>query len=165
MKLLKMLLLGALLLPGLVLAETKIAVLDMEAALSATKQASELREKLKQEFTAEETQLRQLSEEGNSLKDKLKQESSFLSETDRRQLMAQIQNKFQEFQVLGNQLKQQRVAREQQFLTDMRPQIETILKDLMKKEGIDIILNRKGAVYVDPQLDLTPKVAEELNRL
>ncbi|WP_421866843.1 OmpH family outer membrane protein [Motiliproteus sp.] len=165
MKALKTVLLAVLLMPGFALAETKIAVLDMEAAISATKQAGVLREKMKQEFSAEEDQLRQLSEEGNALKAKLKKESSFLSDADRRQLLAQIQKKFQEFQTLGNQLKQQRLGREQAFLTEMRPQIETILKELVQTQEIDIILNRKGAVYVDPKLDLTPVVAEELNKL
>ncbi|WP_243633881.1 OmpH family outer membrane protein [Motiliproteus coralliicola] len=160
-----MVLLAALLLPGLALAETKIAVLDMEAALSATKQAGVLRDKLKQEFSAEENQLRQMSEEGNALKAKLEKENSFLSDADRRQLLGQIQKKFQEFQTLGNQLKQQRLAREQAFLVEMRPQIESILKELVKNREIDIILNRKSAVFVDPKLDLTPVIAEELNKL
>lgn len=165
MKTIKIALISLLLLPTWVLAEGRIAVLDMEAALSASKQAQSLREKLKQEFSAEEAELRTLSEEGNALKTKLENEGSFMSDDERQSLTMLVQQKYQQFQGLGNQIKQETQSREREFLQGLRPQIEVILQRIVEGEQLDIILSKKGVVYVKPALDLTPRLVEELNKL
>ena len=165
MKAIKATLLGLLMLPALVLAEGRIAVLDMEAALAASKQAQTLREKLQQEFVAEESELRKLSEEGNALKEKLEKEGSFMSDDEREKLTALVQQKYKQFQGLGNKVKQETQGREREFLQELRPQIEVILQALVDADNIDIIMNKKGVVYAQPALDLTPKLVEELNKL
>ncbi len=165
MKAIKIALIGLLLLPALVLAEGRIAVLDMEAALGASKQAQALREKLQLEFSAEEAELRQLSEEGNALKAKMEKEASFMSDDDRQAMMAQIQQKYNQFQALGNRIKQETQTRERDFLQQLRPEVEKILKAMVDAEKIELILNKKGVVYAQPATDLTPRVVEELNKL
>ena len=165
MKAIKMALIGLLLLPALVLAEGKIAVLDIEAALGASKQAAALREKIQLEFSAEEAELRQLSEQGNAMKAKLEKEASFIGEDERKQMMADIQSKYKEFQALGQRIKQEAQSRERDFLQQLRPEVEKILKRVVEEEKIDIILNKKGVVYAKPSTDLTPRIVEELNKL
>ncbi|MEH6652160.1 MAG: OmpH family outer membrane protein [Motiliproteus sp.] len=165
MKAIKLALIGLLLLPALVLAEGKIAVLDMEAALASSKQAAALREKIQLEFSAEEAELRQLSDQGNAMKAKLEKEASFIGEDERKQMMADIQTKYQEFQSLGKRIKQEAQSREREFLQQLRPEVETILKRLVEEQKIDIIINKKGVVYAQPAADLTPRVVEELNKL
>ncbi len=165
MNTLKIALLSFLLLPALALGEGRIAVLDMETALAASKQAQVLREKLQQEFVAEEAELRKLSEEGNALKTKLENEGSFMSDDERQKLTLLVQQKYQQFQGLGNRLKQETQGREREFLQQLQPQIEVILQALVDTQQLDIILNKKGAFYVQPALDLTPRLVEELNKL
>jgi outer membrane protein len=165
MKAIKTLAAALMLLPGLVWAEAKIAVLDMEAALSASKQAQVLRDKLQQEFTAEQEELRKLSDEGNALKDKLEKQGSFMSEDERKQLMAEIQLKYQQFQGLGNKVKKEGQARERQFLEELRPELEKVLKQIVEAEDIDVILHKKSIIYAEPNIDLTARIVEELNKL
>lgn len=165
MKAIKTLLTAALLLPALVLAEGKIAVLDMEMALSASKQAQVLRDKLQQEFTAEQDELRKLSEEGNALKEKLEKQGSFMTEDERKQLMTEVQLKYQQFQGLGNRIKQEGQARERQFLEELRPELEKVLQKIVEEEGIEVILHKKSAIYTDAKIDLTKRIVDELNKL
>ncbi|MEH6824848.1 MAG: OmpH family outer membrane protein [Motiliproteus sp.] len=165
MKAIKVALIGLLLLPALALAEGRIGVLDMEGALAASKQAQTLREKLQQEFSAEEAELRKISEEGSALKTKLQNEGSFMSDDERQQLTALVQKKYQQFQTLGNQLKQETQGRERAFLQQLRPQLEVILKAIVEADELDIIVNKKGVVYVKPSMDLTQRVVDELNKL
>jgi len=165
MKALKIALISVLLLPALAFAEGRTAVLDMEAALAASKQAQVLREKLQQEFVAEEAELRKLSEEGNALKTKLENEGSFMSDDERQKLTALVQQKYQQFQGLGNRMKQETQGREREFLQQLRPQIEVILQAIVDSENLDLILSKKGVVYAKPALDLTPRLVEELNKL
>lgn len=165
MKAIKTALIGLLLLPALAFAEANIAVLDMEAALGASKQATALREKLQLEFSAEEAELRQLSEQGNAMKAKLEKEASFIGEDERKQMLADIQTKYKEFQSLGQRIKQEAQIREREFMQQLRPEVEKILKRIVEEEKIDIIVNKKGVVYARPQTDLTPRIVDELNKL
>ncbi len=165
MNAIKVALIGLLLLPALVLAEGRIGVLDMEGALAASKQAQTLREKLQKEFSAEEAELRQLSEEGSALKTKLENEGSFMSDDERQKLTALVQQKYQQFQRLGNRLKQETQGRERAFLQQLRPQLEVILQAIVEADKLDLIVNKKGVVYVQPNLDLTQRVVDELNKL
>jgi outer membrane protein len=165
MKMIKVALIGLLLLPALVLAEGRFAVLDMEKALAASKQAQSLRAKLQQEFVTEEAELRKLSDEGNVLKAKLENEGSFMSDAERQKLASLVQQKYQQFQSLGNKVKQATQVRERDFLQQLRPQIEVILQAIVESDKLDMIVNKKGVVYVQPELDLTPRLVEALNKL
>lgn len=163
MKLFKVALLG-LLLPTLALAEGRIAVVDMEGVIRASNQASAFTEQLRQEFAADEVSLRKLSDEGNALKEKLTKEGDFMNSGDRDALLAQVKAKYDEFQQLGNRLKQVTQDRERDFLKQLQPQVEVILQQLVDQEKIDVILNRRNVIYAKPELDLSPKVLELLNK-
>lgn len=156
-------LLAVCLLPVVAWGET-VAVLDIESAIRASKPAAAFRAQVQQDFTAEQAQLRQLSEQGNALKEKLEKEADFLSQDERERLMGQVQAKYQEFQVLGNRLKQQTQQREQAFLEQLRPQVEDILQGLVVEREIDLIFNKNAVVFVKPDLDLTAQVIEKLNQ-
>ncbi|WP_210397013.1 OmpH family outer membrane protein [Motiliproteus sediminis] len=164
MKSLKVALLGLLLLPALGWAEARIAVLDMDGVIRSSKLAEDLREQLRQEFADEELALRKLSEEGNALKAKFEKESDFMSAGDREIMLGQIKNKYEEFQALGNQIKQQTQDRERAFLDQLRPQVEEVLRELVAEQKIDIILNRRAAIYINPEMDLSAAVLERLNQ-
>jgi len=164
MKSLKGALLGLLLLPTLALAETRVAIVDMEGVIRASEQANTLREKLRQEFAADELALRKLSDEGNALKEKLAKEGDFLNSTDRDALLTQVKGKYEEFQQLNGRLKQAMQERERDFLEELRPQVEVILQQLVEQEKIDVILNRRSVIYANPDLDLSPKVLDLLNK-
>ena len=163
MKAIKHALLTLCLFPVLAWGET-VAVLDIESAIRASKPAADFRAQIQQDFSAEQAQLRQLSDQGNALKEKLEKEADFLSQDERERLVEQVQAKYQEFQQLGNRLKQQTQQREQAFLEQLRPQVEAILEGLVKEREIDLIFNKNALVYVKPDLDLTAQVVEKLNQ-
>lgn len=162
MKRLRTTLIGLLLLPVAAWSQT-VAVLDVENAVRASQPAQAFRDKLKEEFAVEEQHLRNLSEEGNALKSKADKEGDFMSKEARQKLGAQIQAKYQEFQQYGQQLQSATKAREQEFLKGLKPDIEKIVQKLVEERDIDILLTKKAAVFVKPDLDLTPLVIERIN--
>ena len=165
MKLLKSLLVVCFMLPALVMAASgKMAVLDVEGAIRASKQVKELRAQLQGQFAAEQQRLKLLAEEGNALKEKMQKESDFLSEDERKSLLIEVQQKFQAFQQLKKNLQQQAQQQEQAFLKQLRPKVEEILKVLVEKHDIELIFNKRALVYTKPKLDLTAQVIEELNK-
>ncbi len=141
-----------------------IAVLDVEGAIRASKQAQDLRAQLSEQFAGEQERLKGLAEEGNALKQKLEKEGDFLSEDERKTMVQQVQQKFQAFQQLKASMQQKTQQQERAFLEQLRPKVEEILKVIVEKNGIDLIFNKRALVYTQPQMDLTAQVIEELNK-
>ncbi len=163
MKSLKLLLALVLTVPMLANA-ANIAVLDVEGAIRASKQAQDLRAQLSEQFAGEQERLKGLAEEGNALKQKLEKEGDFLSEDERKTMVQQVQQKFQAFQQLKASMQQKTQQQERAFLEQLRPKVEEILKVIVEKNGIDLIFNKRALVYTQPQMDLTAQVIEELNK-
>jgi outer membrane protein len=80
------------------------------------------------------------------------------------QLRMQFQKAFGEFQRRGQELQQQRAQREQAFLNEMRPRLDEIIRNLIKQQEIDLVLNKQAAIYANPELDITGRVVELLNQ-
>lgn len=153
------------LLPVAVHAEDyKIAVVDMETAIASSTQYKQWKSQLSSKFTKEQTELKRLADEGNALKEKEKKEADFLSKEQRKELVVKIQRKFQQFQQLKAAVAQETQRQEKQFLTQVRPSVEVIIRNLVEKEKIDILLNRRTLLFAKPDMDLTQQVIKELNK-
>lgn len=142
----------------------KIATVDMETAVASSTQYKDWKSQLTSKFTKEQAELKRLADEGNALKEKEKKESDFLSKEQRKELVVQIQRKFQEFQKLKAAVANETQRQEQQFLAQVRPNVEAIIRNLVAKEKIDILLNRRTLLFAKPDMDLTRQVIEELNK-
>ncbi|MCW8885422.1 MAG: OmpH family outer membrane protein [Motiliproteus sp.] len=158
------LLLGAFLMAPMIAMAQNYAVLDIEGAISASKQAKAVKEQLQLQQAGQRHQLMALAEEGNGLNKKLEKEADFLSEGERKALLLQVQKKFQQFQELKLQLQQETQKQEKAFLQQLRPKVEEILKVIVEKNKIDLIFNKRALVYTAPLYDLTAQVVEELNK-
>ncbi len=163
-KLIKIIALFAALSPALTWAEGAIAVLDVEGVLRNSKQAEAFREQIRKDFAPQEQQLRALSAEGNALKSRLEKEGDLMGNDARQQLMQQVQAKFVEFQQYGAQVKQQTQERERAFFEQMKPQLESIIQGLVDSRDLQLVINKKAAVFSDPELDLSPIVLQQLNK-
>lgn len=144
--------------------EYNIAVVDMEAAITASTQYKQWKSQLASKFAKEQEQLQKLASEGNSLKEKEQKEADFLSKEQRQELVIQIQRKFQQFQQLKAALAQETNRQKQLYLVQIRPKVETIVRDIVEKEKIDLLFHRRALMTVKPDLDLTNKVIDELNK-
>jgi outer membrane protein len=66
---------------------------------------------------------------------------------------------------MGQELQQKRAERERSFLTEMRPKLDQIIRDLIKQKDIDVVLAKQATVFIRTELDITPLVIEQLNKL
>ncbi len=142
----------------------KIAVVDMETAVASSTQYKQWKSQLASKFSKEQAELKRLADEGNALKEKEKKEADFLSKEQRKELVVQIQRKFQQFQQLKAAVAQESQRQEQQFLAQVKPNVEAIIRKIVAAEKVDLLLNRRVALFAKPDMDLTQKVIEELNQ-
>lgn len=146
-----------------VLAE-KIVVMDAMQALRATEAAKQFDAGLKAELAEKQTQLFDLEKQAKAAKDKLDANRGLASAEQLQQLQEQFKKVFAEYQRRGKEMQQEGLQRQQAFMNEMRPKVDKVVNDLIQQEGYDIILNRAAVSYAKPELDITAKVVELLNK-
>jgi len=142
----------------------KIVALDVQRALLSSDAAGEFRKQLQQEFSDDEKQLVDLEKQARALQEKLQKSAGLSSDEEMKQLQLQFQKAFGEYQKRGQELQQQRAQREQTFVGEMKPRLDEVIQALIKEQDIDLIVNKQAAIYVEPALDITQSVVEQLNK-
>lgn len=153
------------LLPGLALAEQKIAVLDWRAALLGTAEAKAQFEKIRQSLGADEKEVLQLAEQAKKLQEKLKTQSDKLSDDEKRQLGKELQEKVEEYQFLGQRLKKEQRQQQEAYIREARLKLDGAVKSVIDQMDIDILLDRQAVTFVKAEYDLTKAVIVELNKV
>lgn len=141
----------------------KIAMLDREAALLASNAARVAQEKLNADMKPQRDRLDGLRNDIKAMEQRFQKEGATMSESSKKSLRDQADKKAQEFNVLIQQVQERTQQAQQDLLKRLLPSLEGILDDLRKSGGYDIILDRRSAVYVAPELDLTKRVVDRLN--
>ena len=144
-------------------APTRIAVLDREAALLGTNAAQAAQEKLATDMKPQRDKLEQLRRDIKGMEEKFVKEAATMSERDKKALRAQADQKANEFNTLITQVQKRTQDAQQDLLNRLLPSMQTVLDEMRKAGNFDIIIDRRGAIYVDPDLDLTKRVVERLN--
>ena len=68
-----------------------------------------------------------------------------------------------DFEFGANKLQKELQDRQQDVIRDMAPKLDAVLQDLIEIEGYDVVLQRRGLLYVNSKHDITRKVTEKLN--
>lgn len=145
-------------------AAEKVAALSVQQALMSSKAAEEYRAKLKDEFSGEQKQLVELENQAKQLQQKMQQGQGTQSKEVTEQQRIQFQKAFAEYQRLGQELQQKQRQREQAFLQEMRPKLDKVIRGLIEEEGYGLVVNKQATIFVKPELDITAKVIELLNK-
>ncbi len=62
-------------------------------------------------------------------------------------------------------LQQAEQAAGQALLQEMAPKVQEVLRDIIKKEGIGLLLQRNAVVHAEDSYSITAKVTDKLNQL
>lgn len=145
-------------------AETKIGILDIRAALFSSNSAKEFSKTLVDEFKPQEMEVRGIQDQGRKLQERLKKDAALMSDTERAKLASELEAKVQEFKYLRQKLDAAINQKKQEFIQKSKPRIDEVLKGIVEGEKLDMILPRETVIYVDPKMDITAKVIEQLNK-
>jgi outer membrane protein len=145
-------------------AAEKIAVLGVQEALLTSKAANSFRENLKKELSGEEAKVVELEKQAKALQDKIRQNGSKMSQDELNQSRLQFQKAFEAFQKNGQALQQKRIEREQKFLEEMRPKLDTVIRQIIEKNGYEVVLAKQATVFSAKGVDITKQVVELLNK-
>lgn len=144
-------------------APTRIAVLDREAALLGTNAAQAAQDKLAADMKPQRDKLEQLRRDIKGMEEKFVKEAATMSERDKKALREQADQKANEFNTLIAQVQKRTQDAQQDLLNRLLPSMQAVLDEMRKTGNFDVIMDRRGVIYVDPELDLTKRVVERLN--
>lgn len=144
-------------------AGVRIAVIDREAALLATDAAKTAQDKLNADMKPQRERLEQLRRDIKGLEEKFQKDGATMSERDKKALRDQADAKAGEFNKLIQQVQQRTADAQQDLLNRLLPTMQGALDELRKAGNYDLVLDRRGAILFDPELDLTRRVTERLN--
>lgn len=152
------------LLSSVAMAEQKIAVVDVYRAIMASESAKAAVAELKNEFKPEQNQLQSLEKEIKALQDKGQKEGMLMTEEDKRRLFEEIQSKKSDYKHIVQKVQKMQAVREKAFLAENKPAVDAAMKALVDELKLDLLLTRESTIWVSPDMDVTLKLLEKLNK-
>ena len=148
--------------PQWAIAET-IVVLKAEQAIFATGKAIALGQQLSAQLKPQTTRYDAMGLELRALQQRFEADKDLMSSDEAQKLKVEIQALNNEYQQLQRYLSNVKAQAEQEFLANMRPALDKVLRQLIAENNISLIINGQSVIYNAAGIDITPKVVELLN--
>jgi outer membrane protein len=157
----------ALLLPGSVLAQGKIAVVNLQEAILQSDQAqARLAEVRSQEdYKADKEEFDRLQQELDQLVKDFQKDAAVMSQEQQLAARKRLASKQADLEHVTGKLQQAEQAAGQLLLQQLSPAVQEVLRELIATEGIGLLLQRQSVIHADPGYSITAKVTDKLNQL
>jgi outer membrane protein len=147
------------------LAELKIGLVDMRAALFSSDAAKEFTDSMVNKYKKQDLEVRAIGEEGQRLEMRLKNDAAIMSDNERAKLASDLEAKIQEYQYRKGKLDKALAEKRNEFLSESKPKIDQAINELVKEEKLDLLMPREAALFAKEKMDYTNKIIEKLNKL
>jgi outer membrane protein len=163
MRVIKFIVCLMLVLPGLALADTRIAIIDQERVLFGSAAAQEVTAQLQQEFQQEEQQLRAIEQDIVSLRNRAETEGSLMTNDELTAIERQVNQLLQERQNIVQALQGVQQERRVQFIQTFEAPLTQILEAIVEDRNIDLLISADEVLYANPNLDITDEALNQFN--
>jgi len=144
---------------GMAFSEQKIGVVDLQRCIQESQEGKKVAQELEAKKAALQKKIDQKQDELTKLKDELEKKGMMLSLDAQEDKRKEFDRKRREFQFLYEDLSEEMRQAEADARRKILSDLEKVVQDLGKKEGVSIIFERRasGIMYIDNALDLTDK--------
>ena len=146
------------------LAEMKVAVVDVQAAIANSDQAKRLVAQLQSEFKDQQDQIRKIQSDAAALLERAQKNSDVMSDLEKRKLQNEIQSKNSDFEYLRQKLQNQVEQRRNEMFAPVNKEVQQAIEDLVRENDYDLVVPAQATLYINPVYDVTNKVTEKLNQ-
>lgn len=152
--------------PGLALAESKVAVLNLEAAVFNTEEAKTQLNALRQtsDYAANKKQAESLKKQYDDLAQQFNKNRDTMSAEQQSEQANKIKQVGTDLEFVVKKLQESERGVAQRIMRDMMPRANTVVMDIIKAEGIGLLLNAQAALYAEPAYSIDAKVTDKLNQ-
>ena len=141
----------------------KIGFIDIQRAISESQAGKRAKQNFQVEVKKAENDLLKAKQELERLKSDLDKKGPLLKEEERRNLEADLQRRYVNYQRSMQDQQQSLRQKEGQMTSDILKDLEKIVDEVGKTEKFTLILERNQILYSDQGIDITNKVIEVYN--
>ncbi|MEX0902170.1 MAG: OmpH family outer membrane protein [Pseudohongiellaceae bacterium] len=143
----------------------KIGFVNLTQAISNTEAAQTELSSMDTEFAGDQQRLQSLSGELQALQEKYTQDEAIMSDSEKRRMQADAEEKQVQLQLISERLQQNVQDRQQVFVDSMRPHLSQAIADVVSEGGYDLVLNASAVAFPNPAYDITSRVTAKLNQI
>lgn len=150
---------------GQAFAEGRIAIVNIQRAIVETAAAKDVLQSFREEadVVANIKAAEQLKAEGEELISKLQKDGPVMGAEQRASLESRIQEKQADLEHIGRKLQAREQEVLQQIMMQQQQAVKAVISELIKSEGIGLLLDARNALHADTSFDITAKVTQKLN--
>ncbi|WNZ55133.1 OmpH family outer membrane protein [Microbulbifer sp. EKSA008] len=158
-------LLAGMTLSGAALAQTKVAVLNLQAAIMSTDAAKTKVNSLKtsSEYSKLQSSAESIRSELQKMAEDAKKNSVTWSDEQKTEYQRKMNFQRSDFETTVKKLRAMEAQVGQEIQASMGPKARDALDALIKEQKLDVVLDSNTAYYVSPSVDLTEAVVKRMN--
>ncbi len=157
---------AALVMSGQALAQGKIAIVDAQRAILATDMSKQRLEALRKDadYVANKKQLEKIQAEGEALLEKMKKDGAVMSADQKADHQKKLQEKQADLQFIAGKMQKSEQELARRIMSELGKQTQVAISDIVKSQGIGLLLDAQVAIHADTAFDITAKVTQQLNK-
>lgn len=146
-------------------APVKIGYVDIQRVLSESKRGQEAKARIEARGRQLDQQFQMLQQKVNALKEEIEKKGSLMDEKVLKEKQREYEQKVRELNNFVNDSRQELQDMERQAVAEIVKDIEAIIKDIGKKQGYTMILEKQRSfiLYASEETDLTDEVIKALD--
>jgi outer membrane protein len=145
--------------------EQKIAVVNVQEAISQIPQAAVLMQTLETEFKDEKAVIEKLQKDLSFEDENLKRNGSLMSEKEKTELQTKMGGLYQQYQVKVKEFQQKVSQRRNEETNKLLALVTQAVDNIAAKEKYDLVLSQQTVVFSKPSTDITATVVEQVSKL
>jgi len=150
-------------LPAPAQAETKVAYVDLQRALTEVDEGKAARAALKEEFDQKQKMLDERKGEFEKMRGDFEKQASLMSDDARKEKQGELERKGSELQGFFMQQQKELSDRERELTRGIFEKMSGIVHEIADAEGVSLVIQAEALVYGAPSLDLTNELVRKYN--
>ena len=143
-------------------AESKIGYVNFGKLMEKSQQGQAVRKALESEFSSRDKQLGTSRDAILKLEEKLKNDGSIMSESNRVQLERNILSKKRDHNRLRDEYREDINIRRNEEISALQKKVVEVIKKFSQQKDYDLVLTQ-AVLYASPKVDITEQILQRLN--
>ncbi len=157
--------LGSALVSTSVMAEQKVAVVDVQGVFQAMPQAAEIQNAIQAEFKDQLEEVNQLQRDGQFYAERLQRDAATMSDAEKKELEQKILAVRESLAEKGQPLQQNIQRRSNEERNKLLGLIKQAIDAVAAKEGYDVVLNAGAVAFAKEEHDLSEQVLDQVSKV
>jgi len=140
------------------------AVVDAGHILQQLPQREAIGKRLNEEFQTRAVELNKLQTELVTLNEKRKRDAALMTQQEQIQLERKLAELDAQLKLKGKAFQEDQQRRGQEENNKLLVLLQKAIETVAKRDGYELVITKQAALFVDPKLDISDKIIQELSK-